>query len=63
MPSSNTPASLTVDPRAAAEGEAWARFGTVPVQVDAIAARWTPNADGINFRVGDVEHPTSVGRP
>ena len=30
--------------------------GTVPVRVEAVAARWTPDAVGIVFKVGDVEH-------
>ena len=35
---------------------AWVRFGSVPVRVEAIAARWTPDAVGIAFTVGEKEH-------
>lgn len=47
---------LTVDPQPRRKVRAWVRFGNVPVQVDAIAARWTPDAVGIVFHVGDDEH-------
>lgn len=47
---------LTIDPRPRRRVKAWVRFGDVPVQVDAVAARWTPNAVGIVFRVAEVEH-------
>jgi hypothetical protein len=47
---------LTVDPRPRRKVKAWVRFGSTPVRVDAIAARWTPDAVGIVFRVDDVEH-------
>ncbi len=47
---------LTIDPRPRRKLRAWVRFGTVPVQVDAVAARWTPDAVGIMFRIDDVEH-------
>jgi hypothetical protein len=46
---------LTVDPRPHRKVKAWVRFGETPVMVDAIAARWTPDAVGIMFRVDDVE--------
>lgn len=32
---------------------AWVRFGDVPVRVDAVAARWTSKAVGIEFTVGE----------
>ena len=47
---------LTVDPRPRRQVKAWVRFGETPVRVDAVAARWTPDAVGIVFRVDDVEH-------
>ena len=47
---------LTVDPRPRRRVKAWVRFGAVPVRVDALAARWTPDAVGIVFRVGEQEH-------
>lgn len=47
---------LTIDPRPRRKVRAWVRFGTVPVRVEAVAARWTPDAVGIVFKVGDVEH-------
>lgn len=46
---------LTVDPRPRRRVRAWVRFGTVPVRVEAVAARWTPDAVGILFRVGEAE--------
>lgn len=47
---------LTIDPRPHRKVRAWVRFGAVPIQVDALAARWTPDAVGIVFRVGEREH-------
>ena len=47
---------LTIDPRPRRKVKAWVRFGTVPVRVEAVAARWTPDVVGIVFTVGDVEH-------
>jgi len=48
--------ALTVDPKPRRRVKAWVRFGNVPVRVDAVAARWTADAVGITFRVGDDEH-------
>ena len=36
--------------------KAWVRFGSTPVRVDAVAARWTPDAVGIVFTVDGKEH-------
>lgn len=47
---------LTVDPRPRRKVKAWVRFGETPVRVDAIAARWTPDAVGIIFSTDGVEH-------
>ena len=47
---------LTIDPKPSRKVRAWVRFGTTPVRVNAVAARWTPDAVGIVFHVGDVEH-------
>jgi hypothetical protein len=47
---------LTVDPKPHRKVRAWVRFGNVPVQVDAVAARWTPSAVGIMFTIGDQTH-------
>lgn len=47
---------LTVDPRPNRKVRAWVRFGETPVRVDAVAARWTPNAVGIVFKIDEVEH-------
>ena len=47
---------LTVDPKPHRKVKAWVRFGDVPVRVDAIAARWTADAVGITFTIGDQEH-------
>ncbi|MDJ1113803.1 hypothetical protein [Microbacterium dauci] len=47
---------LTVDPRPRRKVKAWVRFGDTPARVDAIAARWTPDAVGIVFAIDDVEH-------
>lgn len=47
---------LTVDPRPRRRVKAWVRFGDVPVRVDALAARWTPDAVGIVFHVGETEY-------
>lgn len=47
---------LTVDPRPRRKVRAWVRFGDTPVQVDAIAARWTPDAVGIVFTIEGREH-------
>lgn len=47
---------LTIDPRPRRKVRGWFRFGNIPVRLDAIAARWTPDAVGITFTVGDREH-------
>ena len=47
---------LTIDPQPHRTVRAWVRFGDTPVRVDALAARWTPDAVGIVFAVGDTEH-------
>lgn len=47
---------LTIDPRPRRKVKAWVRFGDAPVRVDAVAARWTPDAVGIVFHINDVEH-------
>jgi hypothetical protein len=47
---------LTVDPMPRRKVKAWVRFGDTPVRVDAIAARWTPDAVGIVFAVDGVAH-------
>lgn len=47
---------LTVDPKPRRKVKAWVRFGAVPVQVDAVAARWTQDAVGIIFHVEETEY-------
>lgn len=47
---------LTVDPKPRRKVKAWVRFGAVPVRVDAVAARWTPDAIGIVFHVEETEY-------
>lgn len=47
---------LTVDPKPRRRVRAWVRFGATPVRVEAVAARWTPDAVGIVFYVGEKEH-------
>lgn len=47
---------LTIDPAPRRKVKAWVRFGDTPVRVDAVAARWTPDAVGIVFHIGEVEH-------
>lgn len=47
---------LTIDPRPRRRVRAWVRFGDTPVQVDAVAARWTADAVGIVFTIDDREH-------
>lgn len=47
---------LTVDPRPHRRVRAWVRFGDSPVQVNAIALRWTRDAIGIGFKIGDTQH-------
>ncbi|WP_367147240.1 hypothetical protein AB0870_08460 [Microbacterium proteolyticum] len=47
---------LTIDPKPRRKVKAWVRFGTVPVQVDALAARWTPDAVGIVFHIEGTEY-------
>ncbi|NYE18022.1 hypothetical protein [Microbacterium immunditiarum] len=44
-------APLTIDPTPRRRVKAWVRFGSTPIQVDALAARWTSNAVGIVFEV------------
>lgn len=44
---------ITIDPRPSRKVRAWVRFGDVPVRVDAVAVRWTPDAGGIEFLVGE----------
>lgn len=47
---------LTVDPKPRRKVKAWVRFGDVPVRVEALAARWTPDAIGIVFRIEGTEY-------
>lgn len=47
---------LTIDPRPRRKVKAWVRFGDVPLQVEAVAARWTADAVGIEFTIGDTRH-------
>lgn len=47
---------LTIDPRPRRRVKAWVRFGDTPVQVDAVAARWTEDAVGIMFAIDGREH-------
>lgn len=47
---------LTIDPRPRRRVRAWVRFGDTPVQVDAVAARWTADAVGIVFSIDGQEH-------
>ncbi|MCT2086767.1 hypothetical protein M3D75_11630 [Microbacterium enclense] len=47
---------LTVDPKPRRKVRAWVRFGSVPVRVEALAARWTVEAVGIIFHVESVEY-------
>lgn len=47
---------LTVDPKPRRKVKAWVRFGDVPVRVDALAARWTPDAIGIVFHIEKAEY-------
>ena len=42
---------LTIDPDPKPV-KAWVRFGDTPVQVRARAERWTPDAVGVSFTVG-----------
>lgn len=42
---------LTIDPKPHRKVKAWVRFGDTPTRVDAIAARWTPDAVGIIFTI------------
>ena len=51
---------LTIDPQPHRELKAWVRFGDTPVRVDAVAARWTADAVGIVFFVGEKEHRSWV---
>ncbi|RYH15229.1 MAG: hypothetical protein EON54_28820 [Alcaligenaceae bacterium] len=46
---------LTIDPQPHRRIKAWVRFGDTPVRVDAVAARWTSDAVGIVFFVGEKE--------
>lgn len=48
--------ALTIDPKPRRKVRAWVRFGNVPVRVEAVAARWTADAVGIVFHVGEDEH-------
>ncbi|WP_353477385.1 hypothetical protein [Microbacterium wangruii] len=45
---------VTVDPLPK-PAKAWVRFGATPVLVDAEICRWTVDACGIRFRVGERE--------
>lgn len=47
---------LTVDPKPHRRVKAWVRFGAVPVRVDAVVLRWTPDAVGIQFEIGAASH-------
>ena len=47
---------LTIDPQPCRRVKAWVRFGDTPVRVDAVAARWTARAVGIEFAVKGVTH-------
>lgn len=47
---------ITVDPAPRRRVRVWVRFGNVPVQVEAVAARWSPDAVGIVFHVREGEH-------
>ena len=47
---------LTIDPQPRRRVRAWVRFGSTPVQVEAIAARWTEHAVGIEFEAGGRHH-------
>lgn len=42
--------AVTIDP-IPKPVKAWVRFGSTPVLVDAVAARWTSKAVGIEFQV------------
>jgi hypothetical protein len=47
---------LTIDPKPRRKVRAWVRFGDVPLQVEAVAARWTADAVGIEFTIADTAH-------
>lgn len=47
---------LTIDPKPRRKVRAWVRFGSVPVRVEALAARWTPDAVGIVFQIEETEY-------
>ena len=44
--------AVTIDP-IPKPVKAWVRFGATPILVDAVAARWTQNAVGVEFQVGE----------
>jgi len=41
---------------------AWVRFGSTPVQVNGVASRWTTQAVGIQFSIGDQTYRCWVWR-
>lgn len=45
---------VTIDPEPD-EARAWVRFGAYPVLVDVLVDRWTKNAVGVRFMVGETE--------
>ncbi|APZ33931.1 hypothetical protein BOH66_06410 [Microbacterium aurum] len=47
---------LTIDPHPHRRVRAWVRFGETPARVEAIVARWTPDAVGIRFTIGGASH-------
>ncbi|GAB2702467.1 hypothetical protein BKA24_001673 [Microbacterium marinum] len=47
---------LTIDPQPRRKVRAWVRFGDTPVRVNAVAARWTPDAIGLEFTVDGAAH-------
>lgn len=52
---------ITIDPQPRRRVNAWVRFGDTPVQVDAVAARWTARAVGLEFEIKDQKHRCWVG--
>lgn len=53
--------AVTIDP-IPKPVKAWVRFGSTPVLVDALAARWTSQAVGITFDVDGVPYRCWVWR-